>query len=40
MTSGENVADVSAVAIPLNLGIESFALVVAVPLTVFTIQCR
>ena len=31
MTSGENVADVSAVAIPLNLGIESFALAVAGP---------
>lgn len=31
MTSGENVADVSAVAVPLNLGIESFALAVAGP---------
>ena len=31
MTSGENVADVSAVAMPLNLGIESFALAVAGP---------
>ena len=31
MTSGENVADVSAVAIPLSLGSESFALAVAGP---------
>lgn len=31
MTSGENVADVSAVAIPLNLGVENFALAVAGP---------
>lgn len=31
MTSGENVADVSALAMPLNLGTESFALAVAGP---------